>query len=47
VIAHQVEELEGASVVHVPDDWLASARVEEFRLKCLDPDWPLPIRVLI
>ena len=47
VIAHQVEDLDGASVVHVPDNWLAGARVEEFRLSCLDLAGPLPIRVLI
>src|SRR5262249_52277160 len=47
VIAHQVEDLDGASAVHIPNDWLAGARVEEFRLRCLDPDRPLSFGVLL
>src|SRR5436305_184579 len=47
VIAHQVEDLDGASVVHVPDNWLACARVEDFRLSYLALVQPFPIRVFI
>ena len=31
VIAEQVEDLDRASVINVPDNWLTGARVEEFR----------------
>ena len=47
VITHQVEDLDGASVVHIPNDWLAGTRVEEFLRTGLDPDRPFSLGVLL